>query len=177
MKWNSIKDVSRQRGRMDWDPRLDFLIFSVCCSFRVLSCITLSKTHTAPTCPLPVEYDLFVSVQVSKKAMQLLAQVGQEPLLNLEQLNPELVTHAESMSQAHSLRQKLRLLGDYLLTCRSGACKKLQARCVCACVCNVITFFFNDVSLFVSFNSLSGWNSERTCWSRAICTVSWIFDR
>ncbi|XP_051273601.1 pleckstrin homology domain-containing family M member 1 [Dicentrarchus labrax] len=66
--------------------------------------------------------------EVSKKALWLLAQVAQEPLLNLEQLNPELVKHAESMAQAHSLRQKLRLLGDYLLTCRSGACKKLQAR-------------------------------------------------
>ncbi|XP_054455302.1 pleckstrin homology domain-containing family M member 1 [Anoplopoma fimbria] len=66
--------------------------------------------------------------EVSKKALHLLAQVEHEPLLNLEQLNPELVTHAESMSQAHNLRQRLRLLGDYLLTCRSGACKKLQAR-------------------------------------------------
>ncbi|XP_042363709.1 pleckstrin homology domain-containing family M member 1 isoform X2 [Plectropomus leopardus] len=66
--------------------------------------------------------------EVSKKALRLLAQVEQEPLLNLEQLNPELVKHAESMSQAHNLRQRLRLLGDYLLTCRSGACKKLQAR-------------------------------------------------
>lgn len=67
-------------------------------------------------------------LQVSRKALRLLAQVEQEPLLNLEQLNPELVKHAESMSQAHDLRQRLRLLGDYLLTCRSGACKKLQAR-------------------------------------------------
>ncbi|XP_034414217.1 pleckstrin homology domain-containing family M member 1 [Cyclopterus lumpus] len=66
--------------------------------------------------------------EVSKKALHLLAQVEQEPLLNLEQLNPDLVTHAESMSQAHNLRKRLRLLGDYLLTCRSGACKKLQAR-------------------------------------------------
>lgn len=66
--------------------------------------------------------------EVSKKALWLLAQVEQEPLLNLEQLNPELVKHSESMSQAHSLRQRLRLLGDYLLTCRSGACKNLQAR-------------------------------------------------
>ncbi|XP_044034234.1 pleckstrin homology domain-containing family M member 1 isoform X2 [Siniperca chuatsi] len=66
--------------------------------------------------------------EVSKKALQLLAQVEQEPLLNLEQLNPDLVKHAESMAQAHNLRQRLRLLGDYLLTCRSGACKKLQAR-------------------------------------------------
>ncbi|XP_068440042.1 pleckstrin homology domain-containing family M member 1 [Clinocottus analis] len=66
--------------------------------------------------------------EVSRKALHLLAQVEQEPLLNLEQLNPDLVTHSESMSQAHNLRKRLRLLGDYLLTCRSGACKKLQAR-------------------------------------------------
>ncbi|XP_031171582.1 pleckstrin homology domain-containing family M member 1 isoform X1 [Sander lucioperca] len=66
--------------------------------------------------------------EVSRKALHLLAQVEQEPLLNLERLNPELVNHAESMAQAHNLRQRLRLLGDYLLTCRSGACKKLQAR-------------------------------------------------
>ncbi|XP_070783102.1 pleckstrin homology domain-containing family M member 1 isoform X2 [Enoplosus armatus] len=66
--------------------------------------------------------------EVSKKALQLMAQVDQEPLLNLEQLNPDLVKHSDSMAQAHSLRQRLRLLGDYLLTCRSGACKKLQAR-------------------------------------------------
>lgn len=66
--------------------------------------------------------------EVSKKALKLLAKVEQEPLLNLEQLNPELVKHSESMAQAHNLRQRLRLLGDYLLTCRSGACKKLQER-------------------------------------------------
>ncbi|XP_059180986.1 pleckstrin homology domain-containing family M member 1 isoform X2 [Centropristis striata] len=66
--------------------------------------------------------------EVCKKALHLLAQVEQEPLLNLEQLNPDLVRHSESMAQAHNLRQRLRLLGDYLLTCRSGACKKLHAR-------------------------------------------------
>lgn len=69
--------------------------------------------------------------QVCAKALWLLAQVEQEPLFNLEQLNPELVDHSESMAQAHSLRQRLRLLGAYLLSCRSGACKKIQARCVC----------------------------------------------
>uniref|UniRef100_A0A146V862 Pleckstrin domain-containing family M member 1 n=1 Tax=Fundulus heteroclitus TaxID=8078 RepID=A0A146V862_FUNHE len=66
--------------------------------------------------------------EVSKKALHLLAQIEQEPLLNLEQLNPELVNHSESMAQAHSLRERLRLLGDYLLSCRSGACKTLQTR-------------------------------------------------
>nr|XP_057934155.1 pleckstrin homology domain-containing family M member 1 [Doryrhamphus excisus]XP_057934156.1 pleckstrin homology domain-containing family M member 1 [Doryrhamphus excisus]XP_057934157.1 pleckstrin homology domain-containing family M member 1 [Doryrhamphus excisus] len=66
--------------------------------------------------------------EVSKKALWLLAQVEQEPLLNLDQLNPNLTTHSESMARVHGLRQRLRLLGDYLLTCRSGACKMLQAR-------------------------------------------------
>uniref|UniRef100_A0A3P8SBP8 Pleckstrin homology domain containing, family M (with RUN domain) member 1 n=1 Tax=Amphiprion percula TaxID=161767 RepID=A0A3P8SBP8_AMPPE len=66
--------------------------------------------------------------EVSKKAVWLLVQVQHEPLLNLEQLNPELVRHSESMCQIHSLRERLRLLGDYLLTCRSGASRSLQAR-------------------------------------------------
>ncbi|XP_077359149.1 pleckstrin homology domain-containing family M member 1 [Festucalex cinctus] len=66
--------------------------------------------------------------EVSRRALWLLAQVEQEPLLNLDQLNPDLLTHSESMALVHSLRRRLRLLGDYLLTCRSGACKMLQAR-------------------------------------------------
>nr|XP_061787730.1 pleckstrin homology domain-containing family M member 1-like isoform X1 [Nerophis lumbriciformis] len=66
--------------------------------------------------------------QVSAKALWLLAQVEQEPLLNLDQLNPHLTTHSESMARVHGLRQRLRLLGDYVLACRSGACKTLQAR-------------------------------------------------
>lgn len=92
-----------------------------------------------------------VSAQVSKKALKLLAEVEREPLLNLELLNPELVRHSESMAQAHRLRERLRLLGDYLLTCRSGACKKLQARCVYVCVCvfifDVLLQLFSDVIL------------------------------
>lgn len=65
---------------------------------------------------------------VSRKALKLLSQVEQEPLLDLQQLNPELLQHAEPMAHTNHLRHRLRLLGDYLLTCRSGACKKLQAR-------------------------------------------------
>lgn len=97
--------------------------------------------HTASTCWQPRLWPVCVCVQVSKKALWLLAQVEQEPLLNLEQLNPELVKHSDSMAQAHGLRQRLRLLGDYLLTCRSGACKKLQARCVPACVFYILHYF------------------------------------
>uniref|UniRef100_H3DA97 Pleckstrin homology domain containing, family M (with RUN domain) member 1 n=1 Tax=Tetraodon nigroviridis TaxID=99883 RepID=H3DA97_TETNG len=66
--------------------------------------------------------------EVCTKALWLLAQVEQEPLFNLEQLNPELVKHSEPMAQTHRLRQKLRLLGDYLLSCRSGACRNYKPR-------------------------------------------------
>ncbi|KAM8888731.1 pleckstrin homology domain-containing family M member 1 [Synchiropus picturatus] len=66
--------------------------------------------------------------EVCKKAMWLLDQVKHEPLINMELLNPDLVQHSESMSHIHTLRKRLRLLGDYLLTCRSGACKTLQAK-------------------------------------------------
>ncbi|XP_034050639.1 pleckstrin homology domain-containing family M member 1 isoform X1 [Thalassophryne amazonica] len=66
--------------------------------------------------------------EVSRKALHLLAEIEHEPLLNLELLNPELVKHAEPMGQAHGLRQRLRLLGEYLLTCHSRAYKKLQSR-------------------------------------------------
>lgn len=119
-----------------------------------------------------------VSAQVSKKALKLLAEVEREPLLNLELLNPELVRHSESMAQAHRLRERLRLLGDYLLTCRSGACKKLQARCVCICVCVCLyLMFYYNFFLTSFFLIVPDWSSGRTCWSRAICTVSRIYDR
>ena len=91
---------------------------------------------------------MFVFVQASKRAMRLLAKVEHEPLLNLELLNPELVKHAESMAQAHSLRQRLRLLGDYLLSCRSRAVKKLQARCVS------VSYSVSAGSIFFHVNAL-----------------------
>ncbi|CAL8285166.1 unnamed protein product [Merluccius merluccius] len=66
--------------------------------------------------------------QVSQRALKLLGQVEHEPLLNLEQLNPGLLDHARPMAQVTQLRLALRLLGDYLSTCRSGARKTLLAR-------------------------------------------------
>ncbi|KAK6302061.1 hypothetical protein J4Q44_G00281140 [Coregonus suidteri] len=66
--------------------------------------------------------------EVSRQALKLLSQIEHEPLFNLHLLNPDLLEHVEAMAQAHSLRQRLQLLGNYLLTCRSGACKNIQAR-------------------------------------------------
>lgn len=102
---------------------LSFFFFLIAEHFEA----TCHPHETAYTC---------LSAQVSKKALWLLKQVEQEPLLNLEQLNPELVAHTESMGQAHEQRQKLCLLGEYLHTCRSGAYKKLQARCLAECLGN-----------------------------------------
>lgn len=66
--------------------------------------------------------------EVSRPALKLLANIKQEPLLNLDVLNPDLFDHAEVMAAVQCLRQKLRLLGDYLLICRSGVRKKIEAR-------------------------------------------------
>lgn len=87
--------------------------------------------HVGDTTVIPSRmvhnWDL-IEREVSKKALRLLTEVQHEPLLNLEQLNPDLMDHAETMSHIHKLRQKLRFLGEYLLTCRSNAWKKLQAK-------------------------------------------------
>ncbi|MFT7809509.1 pleckstrin homology domain-containing family M member 1 [Arapaima gigas] len=69
-----------------------------------------------------------VAREVSRPALRLLATVAMEPLLDLEALNPALCEHAEPMALVHSLRQQLRLLGDYLLACRSGALKRIQPK-------------------------------------------------
>uniref|UniRef100_A0AAY4CNN1 RUN domain-containing protein n=1 Tax=Denticeps clupeoides TaxID=299321 RepID=A0AAY4CNN1_9TELE len=66
--------------------------------------------------------------EVSRQAMKLLAQVRHEPLLNLDLLNPDLFDHTETMATVRELRQRLRLLGDYLLICRSGVLRKIQPR-------------------------------------------------
>ncbi|MCJ8738277.1 hypothetical protein PDJAM_G00033900 [Pangasius djambal] len=66
--------------------------------------------------------------EVSRQALKLLADIEQEPLLNLDHLNPDLFDHSETMATVQRFRQILRLLGDYLLICRSGIRKKVEAR-------------------------------------------------
>ncbi|KAJ8284481.1 hypothetical protein COCON_G00033310 [Conger conger] len=66
--------------------------------------------------------------EVSLPALRLLSHIAREPLLSVETLNPGLCEHAEPMALTHSLRQRLRLLGDYVLACRSGVRKKIQDR-------------------------------------------------
>ncbi|XP_027019038.2 pleckstrin homology domain-containing family M member 1 [Tachysurus fulvidraco] len=66
--------------------------------------------------------------EVSRQAMKLLTDIEQEPLIDLDVLNPDLFDHTDTMARVQCFRQRLRLLGDYLLICRSGIQKKIQAR-------------------------------------------------
>ncbi|XP_030631587.1 pleckstrin homology domain-containing family M member 1 [Chanos chanos] len=66
--------------------------------------------------------------EVSRQALKFLAQIEHEPLLNLDHLNSDLFDHSDTMATVQQLRQRLRLLGDYLLICRSGIKKKILDR-------------------------------------------------
>ena len=68
------------------------------------------------------------ALQVSRRVLRLLGRVADEPLLNLEQLNPGLLGHARPMARVHQLRLALSSLGDYLSACRSAARKTLLTR-------------------------------------------------
>ncbi|XP_028674431.1 pleckstrin homology domain-containing family M member 1 [Erpetoichthys calabaricus] len=65
---------------------------------------------------------------VSRQAVEFFAQIQFEPLINIENVNPSLYDHTEQLASIYESRQKLKLLGDYLMTCRSGAMKKMQAK-------------------------------------------------
>ncbi|XP_073684812.1 pleckstrin homology domain-containing family M member 1 [Garra rufa] len=66
--------------------------------------------------------------EVSKQAFKLLTQIEHEPLLHLDVLNPNLFDHTDIMDKVQNLRQRLRFLGDYILSCRSGIGKRIQPR-------------------------------------------------
>ncbi|XP_063076803.1 pleckstrin homology domain-containing family M member 1 [Engraulis encrasicolus] len=66
--------------------------------------------------------------EVCRQVLKLLGQIESEPLVNLDLLNPDLYGHTETMGTMRLLRQKLRLLGDYVLLCRSGIKAKLQSK-------------------------------------------------
>lgn len=79
-------------------------------------------------------FKMHVCVQVSRRALRLMAQIEHEPLLNIHALNPDLFDHADVMSRVQELRQQLRFLGDYLRICRSDISKQIQPRCGSVCV-------------------------------------------
>ncbi|XP_053309958.1 pleckstrin homology domain-containing family M member 1 [Spea bombifrons] len=63
---------------------------------------------------------------VSKPALNFLNTVRNEPLMNVQYLNQRLYQHTQTMYEISHSRERLRLLGEYLVTCRSGALQELN---------------------------------------------------
>ncbi|XP_038610194.1 pleckstrin homology domain-containing family M member 1 [Tachyglossus aculeatus] len=65
---------------------------------------------------------------VCRQALRFLEQVRDQPLINLQQVNASLYEHVERMGGIWRSREQLKLLGEYLTLCRSGAGKELSQR-------------------------------------------------
>uniref|UniRef100_A0A8C5UFT3 Pleckstrin homology and RUN domain containing M1 n=1 Tax=Malurus cyaneus samueli TaxID=2593467 RepID=A0A8C5UFT3_9PASS len=65
---------------------------------------------------------------VCKQALKFLTQIRNQPLIDLKLVNESLYEHVERMGRILRSREQLKLLGDYLVMCRSGALKELSKR-------------------------------------------------
>ncbi|CAG5865865.1 pleckstrin homology domain-containing family M member 3 isoform 1-T5 [Menidia menidia] len=66
--------------------------------------------------------------KVSKQAKEFLEFVYEEPLLDIQQLNPCLYEHCEPLSTVLRLRQQLQSLRAYLFSCRATVAEDLRRR-------------------------------------------------
>lgn len=66
--------------------------------------------------------------QVCRQALKFLTQIRNQPLIDLKLVNESLYDHVERMGRIRQSREQLKLLGDYLIMCRSGALKELSKR-------------------------------------------------
>ncbi|KAK7938548.1 hypothetical protein WMY93_001874 [Mugilogobius chulae] len=66
--------------------------------------------------------------QVSKQAKEFLEFVYEEPLLDVQRLNPCLYDHSEALSSVLRLRQQLQSLRAYLFNCRATVAEDLRRR-------------------------------------------------
>ncbi|XP_069052505.1 pleckstrin homology domain-containing family M member 3 isoform X2 [Lepisosteus oculatus] len=66
--------------------------------------------------------------KVSKQAKEFLEFVYEEPLLDIQQLNPCLYEHCEALAAVLRLRQQLQSLRAYLFSCRATVAEDLRRR-------------------------------------------------
>ncbi|KAG7463932.1 hypothetical protein MATL_G00181950 [Megalops atlanticus] len=66
--------------------------------------------------------------KVSKQAKEFLEFVYEEPLLDVQQLNPSLYEHCEALAAVLRLRQRLQSLRAYLFSCRAAVAEDLRRR-------------------------------------------------
>ncbi|KAJ3583292.1 hypothetical protein NHX12_029507, partial [Muraenolepis orangiensis] len=65
---------------------------------------------------------------VSKQAKEFLEFVYEEPLLDVQRLNPFLYQHCEPLGVVLRLRQRLQSLRAYLFSCRAAVAEDLRRR-------------------------------------------------
>ncbi|XP_015723704.1 pleckstrin homology domain-containing family M member 3 isoform X1 [Coturnix japonica] len=66
--------------------------------------------------------------KVSKQAKEFLEYVYEEPLIDIQQENPMLYKHVESLATVVRLRQQLKSLRAYLFSCRAAVAEDLRRR-------------------------------------------------
>ncbi|KAJ7313463.1 hypothetical protein JRQ81_004857 [Phrynocephalus forsythii] len=59
------------------------------------------------------------------QALKFLNQICHHPLIDLKLVNETLYDHVDHMKRIYQIREQLKLLGDYLVLCRSGALKEI----------------------------------------------------
>ncbi|XP_023573922.1 pleckstrin homology domain-containing family M member 1 isoform X2 [Octodon degus] len=102
------------------------------CAFSGLYYCDICHQDDASVIPARVIHNWDLTKRpVCRQALKFLVQVQAQPLVNLQLVNPSLYQHVEQMRLIGRSREQLKLLGDYLGLCRSGALKELSKRLGC----------------------------------------------
>ncbi|XP_013374748.1 PREDICTED: pleckstrin homology domain-containing family M member 1 isoform X2 [Chinchilla lanigera] len=112
---------SRQIGFSFVRPKL--------CAFSGLYYCDICHQDDASVIPARIIHNWDLTKRpICRQALKFLAQIQVQPLVNLQLVNPSLYEHVEQMGFIGRSREQLKLLGDYLGLCRSGALKELSKR-------------------------------------------------
>nr|KAF6296623.1 pleckstrin homology and RUN domain containing M1 [Myotis myotis] len=112
---------SRQIGFSFVRPKL--------CAFSGLYYCDICHQDDASVIPARIIHNWDLTKRpVCRQALKFLMKIRAQPLINLQLVNPSLYEHEERMHLIGRSREQLKLLGDYLGLCRSGALKELSKR-------------------------------------------------
>nr|XP_020729051.1 pleckstrin homology domain-containing family M member 1 [Odocoileus virginianus texanus] len=112
---------SRQIGFSFVRPKL--------CAFSGLYYCDICHQDDASVIPARIIHNWDLTKRlVCRQALRFLTQIRAQPLINLQLVNASLYEHVEQMRLIGRSREQLKLLGDYLGLCRSGALKELSKR-------------------------------------------------
>nr|XP_039332905.1 pleckstrin homology domain-containing family M member 1 isoform X2 [Saimiri boliviensis boliviensis] len=112
---------SRQIGFSFVRPKL--------CAFSGLYYCDICHQDDASVIPARIIHNWDLTKRpICRQALKFLTQIRAQPLINLQMVNASLYEHVERMHLIGRSREQLKLLGDYLGLCRSGALKELSKR-------------------------------------------------